>query len=585
MKFIYRYIKPYSFAIICGLLIKFIGTVADLVLPMILAHLIDVVAPTRSIKHIVLFGLLMLLFAVMAFAFNVKANRMASKVARDSCEKIRHDLFERTQQLSCRKSDELTIASLEARLTSDTYNLHNFIARVQRIGVRAPILLVGGIGVTLFLDTYLTLVLVCTLPFISFVVYFVSGRGVKLYHSLQDSVDSLVRVVRENALGIRVIKALSKTEYERDRFSSVNRETARRDRNASLIMGISNPVIMLLLNLGLCAVLLAGAYRVDAGLTEAGKIIAFMTYFTMISNAMLSVTRVFMMTSRGVASANRISEVVDTQDGIDKLFEKEKELMSEENDKDIPDYDEKIRFENVTFSYIKNKPVLKNIDFSLKKGQTLGIIGSTGSGKSTLISLLMRFYDPEYGCVYIDGKPLCEYTRKNLRKKFGVVLQNDFIFEGSISDNIKFGREVSDAQIEKALKSAQGFEFVDALDDKTEHVLTSKGTNVSGGQRQRLLIARALALEPEILILDDSSSALDYKTDALLRAAVKENYRGKTTLVTVAQRVSSVKDADLILVLENGSVIGKGTHSELLSSCDVYREIAESQMGSEVTAV
>ena len=579
MKFILRYIKPYTVAVLIGMLIKFTGTIADLVLPSILAHLIDVVAPSKNVGSIIAFGALMLFFAVIGFSFNVVANRMASKVARDSCEKIRHDLFKKTQELSCRKTDEVTIASLEARLTSDTYNLHNFIGRIQRIGVRAPILLVGGMAVTLFLDTSLALVLICTLPFISFVVYFVSKRGVRLYKMLQESVDAMVRVVRENSLGIRVIKALSKTDYETERFDKVNTEASKRDRKANLVMGASNPIISLLLNIGLCAVILVGAVRVDGGLCEPGKIIAFMTYFTMISNAMLSVTRVFMMTSKGVASADRIAQIVDTTDGVDKLFEEQKSLDAKEPEEAVSK-DVCIEFRNVSFSYVKGKKTLENISFSLGRGQTVGIIGETGSGKTTILSLLMRFYEPDSGEIFLDGKKLGTYSKTDLRSRFGIAMQNDFLFEGSIEENITFGRSVTEEGLEKALETSQAKEFVSELDDKTDHLLTSKGTNLSGGQKQRLLIARALAADPEILILDDSSSALDYRTDAFLRSAIKASYGGRITQVVVAQRVSAVKNADLILVLEKGCVIGKGTHDELMQSCKDYKEIAKSQMGS-----
>ncbi len=579
MKFILRYIKPYTVAVVFGLIIKFIGTITDLVLPSVLARLIDIEAPAKNYTGMAVCGAVMLLCAVCALAFNIIANRMAAKVAKDSCEKIRHDLFERILQLSCRKADELTVASLEARLTSDTYNLHNFVGRIQRIGVRAPILLVGGIGVTLMLDRALTLVLLCTLPFIFAVVYSVSKRGIRLYKHLQDSVDDMVRVVRENALGIRVIKALSKTNYEIERFENVNKELSRRDMKASLVMGISNPVISLILNIGLCAVILLGAFRVDSGLSSAGKIIAFMNYFIMISNAMLAITRVFIMVSKGVASADRIAEVVDTKDGIDKLYLKEKELV--ENDTENNADNSFVRFENVSFGYNKGKNVLENIDFSIGKGQTLGIIGSTGSGKSTVLSLLYRFYEPDEGCIYIDSKPVAAYDKQTLRGLFGVAMQNDFIEEGTIRDNICFGSNIGEEQIEKAVEISQAKEFIASKEDGLDHAVTSKGTNLSGGQRQRLLIARAIARNPRILVLDDSSSALDYRTDMLLRSAIKSGCRKDGVLILASQRVSTVKDCDLILVLEEGRLIGKGKHDELIESCEEYRLIANSQMGGE----
>lgn len=578
MKFIYRYIKPYGFAIILGLIIKFIGTISDLVLPSVLARLIDVEAPQKDFTGIIICAVIMLIFSVIAYVFNVTANRMASKVAKNSCEKIRHDLFEKTLMLSCKKSDEITVASLEARLTADTYNLHNFIGRIQRMGVRAPILLIGGIIVTLVMDRALTLVLLCTLPFISVIVYTVSKKGIVLYEKLQESVDDMVKVVRENALGIRVIKALSKTDYEIGRFKSVNSDLSRRDMKASLVMGISNPVISLFLNAGLCGVILLGAFRVDSGLTSPGKIIAFMNYFIMISNAMLAVTRVFIMTSKGIASANRIAFVVDTEDGIDLLYKQEKELCDEKAQAKDNGF---IRFENVSFCYNEGKNVLENIDFSLKEGQSLGIIGSTGSGKSTILSLLYRFYEPTEGKIYIDGKPAKSYGKKEFRNLFGTALQNDFISEGTIRENICFGKEADDTAIEKAVEISQAKEFISSKEGGLDYNVNSKGTNLSGGQKQRLLIARAIARNPRILVLDDSSSALDYRTDMLLRSAIKDGMRKDGVLILASQRVSTVKDCDLIIVLEDGKPIGKGTHEDLLKNCEEYRLIAQSQMGGE----
>lgn len=577
MKFILRYIKPYTSAVLLGLLIKFIGTVSDLVLPSVLAELIDKAVPSQDYARIVMCGIVMLFFSVVAFSFNVIANRMAANVARKSCERIRHDLFDKILKLSCKKTDEITIASLEARLTSDTYNLHNFIARVQRIGVRAPILLAGGIGVTLFLDASLTLVLLCTLPFIFIVVYGVSKSGIRLYKKLQDSVDDMVRVVRENALGVRVIKALSKTDYEIERFDRVNKELCERDKKASLVMGISNPIISLLLNAGLCGVILVGAGRVDSGLGETGKIIAFMNYFIMISNAMLAITRVFIMTSKGVASADRIAEIVDTDDGIDKLYESEKKEIEEKNARS----DAFLEFRNVSFAYNENKNVLWDISFSVDKGQSIGIIGATGSGKSTILSLLYRFYEPNEGEILVDGKDIKSYSKDELRNLFGVSMQNDFIFEGTLYDNIAFGKELDKETVDRAVEISQAKEFVEGLPDKYEHMLTSKGTNLSGGQRQRLLISRAIARNPKILVLDDASSALDYRTDMLLRLAIKNGCRKDGVMVLCSQRVSTVKDCDVILVIENGRIIGKGRHAELLDSCSEYALIAKGQMGGD----
>ena len=490
-------------------------------------------------------------------------------MARDSAEEIRHDLFFRTMTLSAGQINSFTIPSLESRITTDTYNVQNFVGRIQRLGVRAPLLLLGGIIVTLIMDSYLALVMLAVLPVIFIVVYFVSLYGVKLYVRVQRSVDGMIRVVREDAQGIRVIKALSKVEKEHRRYDEVNKKLVDDEKKASLTMGFVNPAMNLLMNLGITFVVLLGAYRVMGRQTEPGVIIAFTQYFTMISMATMSITRIFMMYTKSSASAGRIEQVIDAPRDLRVLPKTE-----------LPDRDEEgfIVFDSVCFSYGKKKNDLSNISFSLKRGQTLGIIGATGSGKTTAISLLTRFYDVDSGAIRIGGEDIRTIDEKSLHLKFGIAMQNDFLYSDTIEENIRFGRELTHEQIVWAARIAQADGFITAFADGYQHVLSQKATNISGGQKQRLLIARAIAARPEILILDDSSSALDYKTDAALRAAIRENMKGTTT-VLVAQRVSSVKDCELIIVLEEGEIIGMGGHEHLMQTCPVYREISDSQMG------
>lgn len=571
MKRIFIYLKPKLKRIFAGLTIKTIGTLMDLVIPWILAYMIDTVVPQKSVRLIILWGFIMVICSICALLGNVIANRMASAIARDTTLKIRHDLFSKITHLSCRQTDEFTLPSLISRLSTDTYNIHQMIGMIQRMGVRAPILLVGGIIVTMTLEPVLTLVMLCTIPPLAFIVWSVAKKGVTLYTSLQRQIDRMVRIVRENVAGIRVIKALSKTEYEKDRFGKINSDVVAAETSAKNNMAISNPAMNLFLNAGLTFVILVGAFRVNAGVSQTGKIIAFMTYFTIILNALLSVNRIFMIVSQGSASANRISRVLDSPDEF---------TAGAPDHKDTGSF---IDFEDVSFSYSGPGavPQLKNISFSLKKGQTLGIIGPTGCGKSTLIQLLLRFYDADAGTVRIDGDDVRSLSLDKLRSKFGIVFQNDFILADTIEENIAFGRHIGEREVLESIKNAQAFEFVDELDKGLNHMLTARGTNVSGGQRQRILISRALAADPEILILDDSSSALDYKTDALLRNAVNENY-SETTTIIVAQRVSSISHADLILVMDGGKIVGAGTHEELIENCSEYKLIADSQMGEDM---
>lgn len=564
---IFHYLRPFLPRMSLGITIKFIGAIMDLLLPWILSYLIDEVAPTRDMGLVLLWGGAMLLASVLAWVTNIVANRMAAWVAQHTTRAIRHDLFQRISLLSCSQIDHFSIPSLESRLTSDTYHIHQFIGMMQRMGIRAPILLIGGIFITLTLDPVLTLVLVCTLPFLAVLVFLVSKKGVPLYTKLQQGVDSMVRTVRETISGIRVIKALSKTAYERKRFDGINKDVVRREKKAGITMGLTNPMMNLFLNLGLTAVIVTGAFRVNAGLSQPGKIVAFLSYFTLILNAMMAVTRIFVMYSRGSASGSRINEVLQTQPDLGIVPSPPEETPYH------------VEFDHVTFSYNKNEPTVEDISFALKPGETLGIIGATGCGKSTIMALLMRLYDVDSGKAVISGSRVNSLPPEVLHTKFGVVFQNDVLFADTIYENIDFGRGLPRSDIEKAARCAQAWDFISALPKGLEHMLTSKGTNLSGGQRQRVLVARALAGRPEILLLDDSSSALDYKTDAALRQALRQEYAGTTTIIA-AQRVSSLLHADHILVLDEGKEIGYGTHEELMKTCEIYQDIASSQLGN-----
>ena len=572
MKTILRYLKPFYGRMSVGLSIKVAGTLIELLLPYILSHILKEVVASQSIPMIIKWGGLMILCAFTACVCNIVANRMAAKVSRNFSEKVRHDLFAHTLRLSAAQTDRFTIPSLESRITTDTYNLHNFVGMMQRMGVRAPILLVGGIAITLLMDAYLALAMIAILPFIFVTVFFISRKGVPLYAKIQTSVDKMVRVVREDTQGIRVIKALSKTEYEHRRYDEVNRGLSNDEKHAGTIMSTVNPIMTLLMNGGITAVVALSAARVANHQSDPETVIAFMQYFTLISMAMMSVTRIFTMYTKSAASAKRIAEVIDAPAEI---------VLRSEAEYPAVKTDAHITFENVTFSYRGKLPNLENISFSLAHGGSLGIIGATGSGKSTLIRLLMRFYDVNEGAVRIDGRDIRTIPAAELYPMFGISMQHDFLYNETIKENIDLGRKLSDEEIISAAKIAQAHDFITSFPDGYEHLLSQTATNISGGQKQRLLIARAIASKPKILVLDDSSSALDYKTDANLRRALKENL-ADTTVVTVAQRVSSVKDCDLILVLDEGKIIGAGKHEELLSSCLEYREISESQMGGAI---
>lgn len=567
MKWILSYLKPLRSRLALGTSVKVIGTLAELIIPFLLSHILENVIETNNVNNILLYGALMAVCAVIACVGNIVANRMAAKTTMLFSSRMRRELFAKTLNLSARSTDRFTIPSLEARITADTYNVQNFVGMIQRMGIRAPILLIGGSAITLLMDSKLALVMIATAPLIFIIVYGISRRGVPLYSKVQESVDGMVRVVREDAQGIRVIKALSKVDYENARYDKANLALKRNESRAGIIMGIVNPVMTLLMNMGIVAVIAVSAYFVASGTSSATTVIAFMQYFTLISMAMMSLSRMFVMYTKCAASANRISLVMESKSELEPREDDGK------GDKSLH-----ISFENVCFSYLGKKNNVKNISFSLRKGETLGIIGATGSGKSTILRLLMRFYDADSGTVRINGRDVRSYSPEDLTAMFGVVFQNDFLYADTIEENIRFGREISSDDIEKAAKIAQAHDFIIGFSDGYSHNVSTGGTNLSGGQRQRVLISRAVAGHPEILILDDSSSALDYKTDANLRTALAEAFPD-TTVITVAQRVSSVKNCDLILVIDDGAVIGAGTHDELIASCTEYKEISDSQMG------
>ena len=567
MKWVFTYLKPLKYRILAGTTIKTIGTVAELIIPFLLSYILENVIESNNVGKILFFGALMALCALIACLGNIIANRMAAKTTMIFSTRMRKDLFSKTLYLSARSTDRFTIPSLESRITSDTYNVQNFIGMMQRMGIRAPILLLGGSIITLIMDKKLALVMIATLPFIFIVVYSISRMGVPLYSKVQQSVDGMVRVVREDAQGIRVIKALSKVDYENARYDQANLTLKQNETKAGTIMGIVNPVMTLLMNMGIVAVIAVSAYLVSSNQSSATTVIAFMQYFTLISMAMMSLSRMFVMYTKCAASAKRISQVMEEGSEL-KLYDNDCK-----GDESLH-----ISFENVSFSYLGKTNNLTDISFSLKKGETLGIIGATGSGKSTILRLLMRFYDANEGMIRINGQDVRSYDREELTSMFGVVFQNDFIYADTIEENIRFGRNISTEDIISAAKTAQAHDFITSYSDGYSYNVSAGGTNLSGGQRQRLLISRAIAGKPEILILDDSSSALDYKTDANLRSALSQALPD-STVITVAQRVSSVKNCDLILVIENGYIIGCGKHEELMETCKEYKEISDSQMG------
>ena len=566
MGIVYAEIKKKSKYIALTFVIKCFATIVELLIPLLLSYIIDDVIERENIWEIIFFGFLMLVATFFAFMSNVIANRMSSRSSTQITKEVRKQLYYKVSYLSEIQVDDVTIPTLVSRLTTDTYNVHQVIGMIQRAGVRGPIMLVGGIFVTLVISPMLTIILLVTLPFIAAISIIASKKGFPMYRVVQKKIDKQVEVVRENITGIRVVKALSKTEYEKNRFDNANQDTVYTEKKAAIIMSTVNPIVSLVLNIGLVGVLLFGGYLIDKGTLEPGSILGFMLIFNYILNSMLMITRIFMMISRASASIGRIHEIMDLEE--DLKIQK-------------PTYfgtDDYIVFDNVDFSYNGVKNDLTNINIRLKKGESLGILGATGSGKTTLINLLLRLYDPTHGGIYLEGKNINSYDEKTFRKNFGVVFQNDIVFGDTIENNIDFYRNLSKEEINNAVKNSEA-KFINEPEVGLNYEVASRGLNLSGGQKQRLLIARSMAAKPNILILDDASSALDYKTDANLRKNINENFID-TTLIIVAQRISSIMNCSKIIILDEGRIVDMGTHEELLKTSKIYQTISELQMGA-----
>ena len=569
MKFVLSYMKKTWLFILITMVIKFIGTFLELLIPYALEYIIDSVAPRKSLKMVIAWGSVMVILAVLCRFFNKTANQRAVKSARDNIYRLRQDLFEKTIYLSSDNIDHITLPSLISRLTSDSYNVLSFMQSSQTLGVRAPILLLGGFIVTFSMDRGLASILAIMAPLIIAIVVFISRKGIPLYSTVQKKLDDVVRIMRENISGIRVVKALGKENVESVRFEKADKEMEKSEIKAGFTMALPMTIVKLFMNIGLVLVVLIGAVRVSKGTMKPGVILAFLSYFQMIMMGVLTLNRFFLMMSKANASAERIK---DTISSVSTLVKVDSEEDAEIRGKGY------VVFDDVSFSYEGTTRAISNVSFALNRGKTLGIIGGTGSGKSTIINLMMRFYDPNSGRIYIDGKDIRSYDLPELRKHFGVVFQNDFIFHDTISSNIKIGRDISDDSMKKAAENAMASEFIGSYEDGYQHQAAIHGSSFSGGQRQRLLIARALSGSSPIIVLDDSSSALDYHTDSLVRRNILTSHK-ESSLVIVAERVSAVMNCDEILFLHGGEIIGRGKHDHLMETCPEYREIYETQMG------
>ena len=566
-----RYLKgPAIFYAILGPCLMLLEVAMDLTLPTLLSNIVDIGIANRDIDYVIATGLKMIAFAILGLIGGIGCSVFSTIAAVSLGQNLRDGLFAKIQELSFLELDHFKTSSLITRLTNDVTQIQNMVMMGLGILVRAPLLCVGGILMAYQLSHRLSIIFAVAIPIILVFVGFVMSKSFPLFKTMQEKIDKVNNVMRENLLGVRVIKAFTMEEKQRSRFNESNDDLMNQSIRAQKLMIILNPVVMLVVNFSVIAVLWYGGYLVQDGLLETGKIMAFINYLTQIMMSMMMVIMISMNFSRAKASAERIHEVFNTPSSIQEV----------PNPKMLENYD--IEFKNVTFKYHDHsEEVLKNISFKIKEGNQVGIIGGTGSGKSSLVSLIPRLYDVSEGEVLIGGQNVKSLSLHELRDKIGIVLQESILFSGTIGTNFKFGyHEATQEELDDVAKDAQASEFIQSKEDGYETVVEQRGKNLSGGQKQRVSIARTLIRNPKILILDDSSSALDMATESKLQLAIKERMKD-STVIMIAQRISAVMDADQIIVLDQGEITGIGTHEELLKTNEIYRSIAISQLGEE----
>ncbi|WP_347490346.1 ABC transporter ATP-binding protein [Desulfoscipio sp. XC116] len=570
-----RFLKPFAWSVASVLVLVLFQSLADLYLPTLMSDIVDIGIVTGDNRYIIRTGALMLFFAAGSALCLITASFLSSKIAAGLGRNLRGIVFSRVESYSLHEFDQLGTASLITRTTNDITQIQQVLVVMMRMMVGAPMMSIGGIIMAVSKDAVLSLVFAVVLPFLAGTILLIFRKGVPLFKAMQVNLDRLNRVLREGLTGIRVVRAFNRLDHERERFLATNSDLTGTAIKVNKLMAALMPVMMLVMNLSTIAIVWFGGIRVDHGDIQVGDMMAFLQYAMQIMFSLIMISFMFIMLPRAEASAVRINEVLDMVPEI-KDAEKTKHVSGQRGF---------IEFKNVTFSYPNaEQPAISNISFTAGPGEVTAIIGGTGSGKSTLINLIPRFYDIDTGSILIDGVDVRKMSQENLRAKIGLVPQKAVLFTGTIADNIRYGKEdAADEEIRHAAETAQATEFITGMKDGFDAIIAQGGTNVSGGQKQRLSIARALVRKPEIYVFDDALSALDYKTDAGLRAALRKETASATVLI-VAQRVSTVMSADRIIVMENGQIAGIGTHRELLNTCEVYREIVFSQLSGEEIA-
>lgn len=572
---LFKFLKPYKIALFFVFAMAFVQTLTDLYLPTLMADIIDKGVMDADTNYIMKIGGFMLIIALGGVICSLIVSYFSAKVSVGLGSILRDKVFKRVESYSLHEFDKLGTSTLVTRTTNDINQVQNVLVIMMRMMIWAPMTAIGGVIMAFSKDRNLTWVLAVAVPILAIVIFVIAVKVIPLFRLIQVKLDKINLVLREKLTGIRVVRAFNKEKNENERFDEASKDLRDNYIKINKIMAFAMPTIMLIMNATTLAILWFGSIRVDHKDMELGSLLAFSQYAMQIMFSALMMAMMFIMVPRAQAAAVRISEVLDIVP----------EIKDADNVNDLADMKGYLEFKNVTFSYDgAEEPALKNISFSAKPKEVTAIIGSTGSGKSTLINLIPRFYDIDSGSILVDGVDIKEMSQKSLRNKIGFVPQKAILFSGTIEDNIKFGKEdATPEEVQHAAKVAQAMDFIQEKQEGFKHVIAQDGANVSGGQKQRLSIARALVKRPEIYIFDDSFSALDFRTDARLREALKSETTEATVLI-VAQRVGTVMDADNIIVMEDGEIVGTGKHKELLSKCEVYREIVSSQLSEEEIA-
>ena len=571
-----KYLKQYYKEVILALVLLTVQAVSNLYLPNLNADIINNGVAKGDLNYIMQAGGKMLLFSLLLVGAAVGATFFASRISAKFAQDLRRDLYYKVMSFSQNDIDKFGTASLITRNTNDVYQIQMLVLIMLNVMILAPIMAIGGAIMAIRQDVVLSTSLLVIIPLMGIVVFFLMRKAIPLFRSMQVKLDNVNRVLREKLMGVRVIRAFVKEKSEEKRFDNVNDDLTQTAIKVNRLLALGMPLLMLIMNLSTVSILWFGSMRIDSGAMPIGNLTAFLTYIMEILISIMMAMMMFVMWPRAEASADRIKEVLETEPTINEP----------DNPVLLKSKEGTVSFKNVTFKYEgAEKPVLRNISFEAKPGKTTAIVGSTGSGKSTLINLIPRFYEVTDGKIEIDGVDIRELSMENLRDSLGFVPQKAYLFSGTIASNLAYGKkDATEEEMWHALEIAQAKDFVEELPDKLQAPVDQGGTNFSGGQRQRLSIARAIVKKPKIYIFDDSFSALDNRTDANLREALKEETKNSTVII-VAQRVSTILNADLIIVLnDDGTIEGQGKHSELMQSCEVYRELVKSQLPEEETA-